>query len=114
MASASRIDIPGVEIVYQDNICPPVWLTALLEEILYHFSIDWTASKEWHYINNQYHSVANWNHIKQKCLDYEQEFVEFLLFDVLTHESVIHYLETNIEVDDTIPIHHTWGHESSH
>jgi len=85
MAPTSRIGVPRVEIVYQDYICPPVRLTGLQKEIINHFSIDWTASQEWHYIHNQYHCVAHWNHIQQKGLDHKQEFVKFLLFDILAH-----------------------------
>lgn len=106
MSSTSLINIPWIKIAYKYNIGPPVFSAAINEEIIHNFGKYWSTSHEWHYIHNQYHCVANWDHVKEECFDNKEKLIEFLFLDVLTHQSIIHYLETHVKVNNTVSIHY--------
>jgi hypothetical protein len=63
MCTASRIDVPRVEIVNEDKICPPVIFAAFIKEIIHNFGIYRATSHKWHDVHDQNHGIAYWDHI---------------------------------------------------
>ena len=111
---AHLLAVPGDPVAYEKDICPPVGAAAIKEEVVHHLGKDRPVSDE---RKNEHHChchVRDRDHVVKIVFDYEKKHVELSLLYVHTHQSIIHHLEANVEVNKPVPIDDTRCHEGTY